>query len=115
MQINDRYFLNPAHLELARARYFLKDENGEPVEQDIDEVFCRVVDHIYNKDQSNKEEALRLRREKKIIDGGRPLAQSGTKVKNILNCFVVGFADDTREAISELKRKHFRGLSPHYS
>jgi len=107
MQINDRYFLNPAHLELARARYFLKDENGEPVEQDIDEVFCRVVDHIYNKDQSNKEEALRLRREKKIIDGGRPLAQSGTKVKNILNCFVVGFADDTREAISELKRKHF--------
>lgn len=107
MQINDRYFLSPAHLELAKARYFLKDESGVPIEEDIDEVFCRVVNHLYNNDVAHKEEALRLRREKKIIDAGRPLAQSGTKVKNLLNCFVVGFADDTREAISELKRKHF--------
>ena len=107
MQLNDQYFLNPAHLELARARYFLKNENGQPEEEDIDEVFCRTVNHIYKNDPENKEEALELRREKKIIDAGRPLAQAGTKTKNLLNCFVIGFEDDTREAISELKRKHF--------
>jgi len=27
-KINDKYFLNPAHLEIAKARYFLKDENN---------------------------------------------------------------------------------------
>lgn len=108
MQLNDRYFLSPAHLELAKARYFLKDENGEPIEEDIDDVFCRVVNYLYkDEDSKHKEEALRLRREKKIIDAGRPLAQAGTEVKNLLNCFVIGFEADTREAISELKRKHF--------
>jgi len=108
MQLNDRYFLNPAHLELARARYFLKDENGSAVEEDIDDVFCRTVNHIYQNDtKEHAEEALELRREKKIIDAGRPLAQAGTKTDNLLNCFVIGFAADTREAISELKRKHF--------
>lgn len=114
MQLNDHYFLNPAHLELARERYFAKDENGMPVEEDIDEVFCRVVNHLYKEDNpEHAGEALRLRREKKIIDAGRPLAQAGTKTTNMLNCFVIGFGDhvnqdgDTREAISELKRKHF--------
>jgi len=113
MELNDRYFLNPAHLELARARYFLKDENGEAIEKDIDEVFTRVVNHIYQNDKEHKEEALELRREKKIIDAGRPLAQAGTKMTNLYNCFVLAFGDkdnpdpDTREAISELKRKHF--------
>jgi len=113
MKLNDNYFLNPAHLDLARARYFLKDEDGNPVEEDMDEVFSRVIDHIYQDDKDNAEEALKLRRDKKVIDAGRPLAQAGTKTKNILNCFVIGFGDeknpdgDTREAISELKRKHF--------
>jgi ribonucleoside-diphosphate reductase alpha chain len=108
MQLNDRYFLNPAHLELARARYFNKDDNGKPAEQDIDEVFCRTVNYIYqNDDEEHAEEALKFRREKKVIEAGRPLAQAGTKTKNMLNCFVIGFEDDTREAISELKRKHF--------
>ena len=107
MQLNDRYFLNPAHLELARARYFLKDSSGQAVEQDIDEVFQRTINHIYQGDEEHKEEALKMRREKKIIDAGRPLAQAGTQTSNLLNCFVIGFEDDTREAISDLKRKHF--------
>jgi ribonucleoside-diphosphate reductase alpha chain len=107
MKLNDTYFLNQAHLELARARYFLKNDSGQPIEQDIDDVFVRVIDYIYQNDQEHKEEALKYRREKKIIDAGRPLAQAGTQTKNLLNCFVIGFEDDTREAISELKRKHF--------
>lgn len=89
MQLNDRYFLNPAHLELARARYFSKDESGAPIEEDIDEVFNRVVNYVYKEDTKEQaEEALKLRREKKIVDAGRPLAQAGTKNKNMLNCFV---------------------------
>ena len=107
MTLNDNYFLNPAHFDLAKARYFLKDKDGSPVEKDIEEVFVRVVNHIYKNDKDNKEEALKFRKEKKIIDAGRPLAQAGTNVNNLLNCFVIGFDDDTREAISELKRKHF--------
>lgn len=108
MKLNDRYFLNPAHQELARARYFRKDENGLPIEEDIDDVFQRVVGHIYkDDDKEHAKEALEMRRAKKIIDAGRPLAQAGTSVENLLNCFVIGFDDDTREAISELKRKHF--------
>jgi ribonucleoside-diphosphate reductase alpha chain len=87
MKLNDNYFLNPAHLELAKARYFLKNDNGELVEQDIDEVFNRVVNCVYRDDKEHKEEALRLRREKKIIDAGRPLAQAGTGISNLYNCF----------------------------
>lgn len=106
---NDTYFLNPAHLDLARARYFKKDENGEAIETDIDEVFEREVSHIYQNDtEENKQEALRLRKEKKILPAGRPLAQAGTETTNLNNCYVLGFADDTREAISELKRQHFK-------
>ena len=107
MELNGTYFLNPAHLELSRARYFLKDENGQVIEKDIDDVFVRCVNYIYQNDQDHIAEALRYRREKKIIDAGRPLAQAGTKTNNLLNCFVIGFEDDTREAISDLKRKHF--------
>lgn len=105
--LNDYYFLNPAHKELAMARYFLKDKNGQPVEKDIDEVFIRVVNYLYQKDVEHKELALKLRRDKKIIDAGRILAQADTETKSLYNCFVLGFEDDTREAISELKRKHF--------
>lgn len=109
MPINNSYFLNPAHLELAKARYFLKDGNGNLIENDIEEVFNRVVNHIYSNEQDSKhkEEALKYRLEKKIIDAGRILAQAGTNNKNLFNCFVLSFADDTREAISDLKRKHF--------
>jgi ribonucleotide reductase alpha subunit len=107
MGLNNKYFLNPAHLDLARSRFFLKDENGIPIENDIEESFERVVGYIYKDDKDHAEEALRFRKEKKIIDGGRPLAQAGTKTKNLFSCFVLGFEDDTREAISELKRAHF--------
>jgi len=108
MELNGNYFINPAHLEIAKARYFLKDENGKLLENDIDEVFVRETNYIYQNDtDENKQEALKYRREKKIIPAGRMLAQAGTGVKNLCNCFLIGFDDDTREAISELKRKHF--------
>lgn len=107
MKINDKYFLIPAHLEIAKARYFLKDENGNCIEDDIYDVFKRVTDYIYQNDsKKNKEKALQKCIEKKLIYGGRILAQSGTGVKNLYNCFTIGI-DDTRESISEAKRKHF--------
>jgi ribonucleotide reductase alpha subunit len=107
MSINDKYFLSPAHLEIARQRYFLK-KDGQLVENDIEEVFKRETDYIYQNDTiEHKELAFRLRCEKRILPAGRPLAQAGTDVKNLYNCFGLGFKEDTREAISELKRQHF--------
>jgi ribonucleoside-diphosphate reductase alpha chain len=106
-KINKEYFLIPAHLEIARQRYFLKDENGNCIEDDMYQVFERVTNYIYQNDSKKyKEQALQKRVEKKILDGGRILAQAGTKNKNLYNCFTIGIGD-TREEILEAKRKHF--------
>ena len=105
-KLNQTYFFTEAHLNIARERYFLKDDEKQLIEQDINEVFAREVNHIYQNDLDHKENALRLRQEKKILPAGRPLAQSGTKTKNLFNCFVQGFEDDTKEAISKLKTNH---------
>lgn len=108
MKINDVYFYTPAHLEIAKARYFLKDSSGNLLETDIAESFKRETDFIYQNDsEDHKLNAFKNRCEKKALPAGRPLAQAGTSVKNMYNCFVLGFKDDTREAISELKRQHF--------
>jgi ribonucleoside-diphosphate reductase alpha chain len=104
--LNDNYFLLPAHLEVAKARYFRKDSSGLPVEKDISEVFQRETAHIYQNDPQHSHEAYRLRAEKKILPAGRPLAQSGTEVEQLFNCLVLEFEDDTREAISNLKSRH---------
>lgn len=106
MSTNDTYFLIPAHLELARARYFKKDDEGNPVEDDISEVFTRETNHVYQHDKGHQDLAWQLRVEKKIVPAGRPLAQAGTGTKNLCNCFVLGFEDDTKEAISNLKTTH---------
>jgi len=106
--MNNTYFLNPAHVEIAKARYFLKDKGGKLIENDIFEVFKRETDYVFQNDtEENKQKALKYRQEKKIVPAGRMLAQAGTDVKNLCNCFLIGFDDDTREAISDLKRKHF--------
>ena len=111
MKLNDSYFLSPAHLEIAKARYFLKD-NDKYIEHDIDDVFNREVNYIYKDDsKEHRDNALKYRREKKILPAGRPLAQAGTKCKNLNNCYILGFQDDTREAISEFKRQHFSIMS----
>lgn len=109
MGINDTYFLTPAHLEIARARYFRKNDNGMPVEGDMESVFWREVGHVFQNDLDDPHhvsEAIRLRLEKKIVPAGRPLAQAGTDVKNLFNCFVLPIGD-TREEISRLKTRHF--------
>jgi ribonucleoside-diphosphate reductase alpha chain len=103
----ETYFLNPAHEAIARSRYYLKDATGSLVEKDIFEAFRRVNDYVYQNDlPEHKEPAQRLCEEKKIMYAGRPLAQAGTGIKNMFNCFVLGI-DDSRESISECQRIHF--------
>jgi ribonucleotide reductase alpha subunit len=103
----ETYFLNPAHEAIARSRYYLKDSTGALVEKDIFEAFRRVNDYVYQNDlPEHKELAQRLCEEKKIMYAGRPLAQAGTGIKNMFNCFVLGI-DDSRESISECQRIHF--------
>jgi ribonucleoside-diphosphate reductase alpha chain len=102
----ETYFLNPAHEDIARSRYYLKDDTGAPVEKDIFQAFKRVNDYIYQNDPEHRELAQRLCEDKKIMYAGRPLAQAGTGIKNMFNCFVLGI-DDSREDISEAQRIHF--------
>ncbi len=102
----ETYFINPAHENIARSRYYLKDETGSPVESNIFEVFQRVNDYIYQNDLEHKELAQRLCEQKKIMYAGRPLAQAGTGIDNMFNCFVLGIGD-SREEISETQRIHF--------
>lgn len=102
----ETYFLNPAHESIARARYYLKDDKGLPVEKNIFETFQRVNNYIYQNDPEHRELAQRLCEEKKIMYAGRPLAQAGTGIKNMFNCFVLGIGDN-REEISECQRIHF--------
>jgi ribonucleoside-diphosphate reductase alpha chain len=101
------YFINPAHEDIARSRYYLKDALGTPVEENIFESFTRVNDYIYQNDDADKRDlAQALCEDKKIMYAGRPLAQAGTGIKNMFNCFVLGIGD-SREEISEAQRIHF--------
>jgi len=101
------YFVNSAHEDIARSRYYLKDDTGAVVEQDIFESFTRVNNYIYQNDlQEKRDLAQRLCEDKKIMYAGRPLAQAGTGIKNMFNCFVLGIGD-SREEISEAQRIHF--------
>ncbi len=102
----ETYFLNPAHEAIASSRYYLKNEIGLPVEKNIFQVFKRVNNYIYQSDPEHRELAQRLCEEKKIMYAGRPLAQAGTGIKNMFNCFVLGIGD-SREEISECQRIHF--------
>jgi ribonucleoside-diphosphate reductase alpha chain len=101
------YFINPAHEDIARSRYYLKGATGDVVEKDIFETFTRVNDYIYQNDDKDKRDlAQQLCEDKKIMYAGRPLAQAGTGIKNMFNCFVLGIGD-SREEISEAQRIHF--------
>ena len=104
--IPETYFINPAHEEIAKARYYLKDLSGTALETDIFQTFQRVNNYIFQNDPIHKEIAQRLCEDKKIMYAGRPLAQAGTAITNMFNCFVLGI-DDSREAISECQRIHF--------
>lgn len=103
---SETYFLNPAHEAIARSRYYLKDDFGRSKEQNLFEAFERVNNYIFANDTDNRELAQRLCEEKKIMYAGRPLAQAGTGIKNMFNCFVLAIGD-SREEISECQRVHF--------
>ena len=104
----ETYFLNPAHESIARSRYYLKDNKGVPVEENIFQTFRRVNDYIYQDDDSHRAAAQELCEDKKIMYAGRPLAQAGTDIKNLFNCFVLGIGD-SREEISPSWKLVFTG------
>jgi len=102
----DTYFLNPAHESIARSRYYLKDATGAPLEKNIFETFRRVNDYVFQHDPKHKDAIQALCEDKKFMYAGRPLAQAGTGISNMFNCFVLGIGD-SREEISECQRIHF--------
>lgn len=102
----ESYFVNPAHESIARSRYYLKDSQGNDVEKNIFEAFHRVNNYVFQNDLEHKDAIQKLCEEKKFMYAGRPLAQAGTGIKNMFNCFVLGLGD-SREEISECQRIHF--------
>ena len=103
----ETYFLNPSHEDIAKSRYYLKDNRGLAKEKNIFQTFKRVNSYIFRGDTAEHQAlAQRLCEEKKIMYAGRPLAQAGTGIKNMFNCFVLGIGD-SREEISECQRVHF--------
>ena len=113
------YFNHPKHKEIAEDRYFLKDENGNLLETDIDQVFARVVKYLIGFDSSKSDIKLHENtipgnakliynnlKEKRLMPGGRILSQAGTLTKNLYNCFVLGL-DDTKESIAKAMQQHF--------
>ena len=100
------YFVNSAHEAIANSRYYLKDADGNSVEKNIFETFQRVNDYVFQNDLANKSAIQKMCEEKKFMYAGRPLAQAGTGINNMFNCFVLGIGD-SREEISECQRIHF--------
>ena len=119
------YFRHPAHQEIAQSRYYLKDSFGKLIETDISQCFVRVTKHLtgicvdlddrrIQKDVTTVDvlqyndavDILQHMLEKRLLPGGRVLAQSGTKTTNLNNCFVLHSADN-KQAILNLQKNHF--------
>lgn len=114
MSYNHWYFRHPAHEQIAQDRYYLKDDQGNLLETDIQQVFQRVVKHLTGIDPLSPEinvndDAYTVYMnliKKRLMPGGRILAQAGTRTTNLNNCFVLGF-EDNRETISKVQHQHF--------
>ncbi len=73
----ETYFLNPAHEEIVKSRYYLRNQKGECIETNVFEVFTRVNNYIYQNDPEHKDIAQKLCEEKKIMYAGRPPGSGG--------------------------------------
>lgn len=106
--------MSPWALKQYLDKYSWKDEQGEPTEVWPDTIY-RSVRHVLgslgytNQDQEFKD-LVRLGTQRKIIFGGRYLANSGRPYHPISNCFMYRCID-SREGWADLVRKCILSLS----
>jgi len=104
--------LSENQLKIIYAKYLMRDKVGNVVETPLD-MFKRVAKEIASPDSlyKSKEEVRKLELEflemmtsLEFLPGGRTIANAGTPVKNLANCFVLP-VEDSMEGIFEAVKK----------
>lgn len=87
--------MNDQRTKVFLDRYALKDEDGNPVETTVEEMWTRVAYGIGNNDQQSQD-FLDILSDFKFVPGGRILAGAGTNTEvTFYNCYVIPI--ETRE------------------
>ncbi len=103
---------NDNQLRICYAKYLKRDEEGNVVETPLG-MFKRIAKEIASPDSKYKNETEVKKVEKEFLDmmsnlyfipGGRTIANAGTPVKNLANCFVIP-VQDSMEGIFEAVKK----------
>ncbi len=103
---------NDNQLRIIYAKYLKRDSEGKVIETPLG-LFKRIAKEIAKPDSKYRNEAEVRKTEKEFLDamtnlyfvpGGRTLANAGTPVKNLANCFVIP-VEDSMEGIFEAVKK----------
>ncbi len=105
--VNDDVGLSLNALVVAKEKYLLRDEEGEPKET-VGEMFERTAKFLSSAEQSKNrkvwaEKFATVMKEQRFMPGGRTLANSGTANNQLANCFVMPMPDDIEGIFESLK------------
>lgn len=105
--VHDDVGLTYNALVVAKAKYLLKDEEGE-VKETVAGMFGRTAKFLAKaekkQDQKKWEEIfLQIMREQRFIPGGRTLANAGSANNQLANCFVMPMPDEIEGIFESLK------------
>jgi ribonucleoside-diphosphate reductase alpha chain len=104
--------LNENQLRICYAKYLRRDEEGDVVETPLG-MFKRIAKEIAHPDskyrpkeevRKTEEDFLDMLVKLEFLPGGRTIANAGTPVKNLANCFVIP-VEDSMEGIFEAVKK----------
>ena len=108
----DKLNLDENQLKIIYAKYLKRDSSGMVIETPVD-MFKRIAKEISRPEKMYKstEEAEKLEQDffnmmvnLEFLPGGRTIANAGTPVKNLANCFVIP-VEDSMEGIFEAVKK----------
>ncbi len=106
--VHDDVGLSYSALLVAKEKYLLKDEKGEPIEsvKGIFERSAKLIAGVEKRGVRKKweKEFLQVMLERKFMPGGRTLANAGTKNNQLANCFVMPMPDDIEGIFDSLKK-----------
>jgi len=104
--VHDDVGLSYNALLVAKEKYLLKDEVGEPVET-VAGMFERTAKFLAKAEKSKQKEwqakFIEVMKSQRFVPGGRTLANSGTANNQLANCFVMPMPDDIEGIFESLK------------
>ncbi len=106
--VNDDIGLSYSALLVAKEKYLLKGEDGEPRES-ISDIFKRsakLMAQVERKAERKHwyKKFFEVMKERKFLPGGRTLANAGTANNQLANCFVMPMPDDVEGIFDSLKK-----------